>query len=392
MTSALSKTDKRPRRVVLGLDSRDPYHRAMIEGVIEHTYGSAGWEVLLAPEREALDAHLDESDPPDGVIAVYGRVNRDHLAASGLPAVLLLHSEPLDQFNLVTDDEDAVAGLALDYLRGCGLRHFAFLDHKAPPSRRRLAFAEQVKKAGFKLSAYPPIGWDVIQGWNAQTEAIGDWARSLPTPIGVLCFHVAEAQQLAMACRRRGIEVPDQIAILSTNGDDIECHLVTPPLSAIDMGGERLGRAAAERLSEIMTNGSESPTFRAIPPANITRRQSTDLQATDDPHVAAAIRLIRQQARLGLTVREVTRQVGLTRRRLDYAFHRALGRSLHEQIQRERLNHARRLLIRSSIPLTDVAMQSGYSSPARLSEAFRRTLGSTPSQYRAEHQGGTEGG
>ena len=372
--------------MVLGVDPRDPYQRAMVEGVIAFTHGSGGWEILLAPERETLSAHLREPDPPDGVIAEYRLADRDELAAAGVPTVMLLYETPSPRFSLVTDDEDAVAAMALEYLRECGLRRFAFLDHDFPPSPRRLAFAAAVSMAGLECHAYPPVGAPLVHGWNAQTQAIGDWVGSLPTPIGVLCFRVSEAQQLAMACRRRGIAVPEDVAILSTNGDDVECHLATPPLSAIDLGGERLGRAAAERLSEMMAGGSLAPTFRKLPPTGITRRQSTDLRAADDPNVAAAMALIRDHACDGITVREVADKSELSRRRLDYAFKHAIGRTLHEQILHERFDAARRMLIRTRLPLTEIAMRCGYAYPTRLSEAFRRELGVTPTRFREEHQ------
>ena len=373
-------------RVVLGLDPRDPYHRAMIEGVIEHTRAHGPWEILLAPERDSVRAHLQDRDPPDGIIAVYRTADLEPLAKADRPTVLLLHDEPHDRFSLVTDDEDAVAAMAVDYLRACGLPRLAFLDHMMPPSQRRQRFLAAAERAGLDAFAYPPVGHPVVHGWNAQTEAVADWVATLPAPVGVLCFHVVEAQQLAMACRRRGRRVPDEVAILSTNGDDIECHLVTPPLSAIDLGGERLGLAAAVRLSELMAGISPAPSFTRLPPTGITRRPSTDLQAAEDPHVAAAIRLIREQACQGLTVAELADAVGVSRRQLDYAFKAALGRTPYQQIQREQFNRARLLLLRTDLSLTEVALRSGFPYPSRLSEAFRRELGVTPSRFRRDHQ------
>ncbi len=374
-----------PARVVLGLDPRDPYQRAMVEGIIEHTYDRGLWEILLAPEREMLQAHLAADEAPDGCIAVYGKADRDLLISLDVPTVLLLHHTPLADFSLVTDDESAVAALAIDYYRQRGLERLAFFDSLAPPTLRRTSFEQHAAKVNLPCHAYPPIGYCVTEDWNGRTEAVGDWILSIPKPVGVLCFHISEAQQLSMACRRRGIRVPEEVAILSTNGDDIECHLAHPPLSAIDLGGERLGRAAAERLSQMMAGGSREPTMLRLPPTGITRRQSTDLQAASDPHVAEAIELIRRNASEGLSVREIVRESGLSRRRLEYAFKRTVGRTLHQQIRYERIEQAKRLLIRTDLSLTDIALRCGFSYPARLSEAFRRELGTTPSQFRAEN-------
>ena len=386
MRSVGPRTTDLPPRVVLGLDPRDPYHRAMVEGVIEHTYDNGLWEVLLAPEANVLGTHLGAAEPPDGVIAVHRLADLARLVEIDVPTVLLLHHEPSERFDLITDDEDAVAALALDYFRELGLRRLAFFDNVGARSLRRLRFEAAVRQAELLFDAYPPFDRRLAQTWDERTAAVGEWVAGLHKPVGVLCFQVSEAQQLATACRRGGIAVPDEVAILSTNGDDIECHLAHPPLSAIDLGGERLGRAAAERLTEMMAGGPHRPRYVKLPPTGIARRQSTDLQAADDPHVAKAVRLIREQACEGVSVREIARDAGITRRRLEYAFKRTVGRTLFQQIRHERIERAKRLLMHTDLPLTDIALRCGFSYPARLSEAFRRDLDMTPTQYREGNQ------
>ena len=78
--------------------------------------------------------------------------------------------------------------------------------------------------------------------------------------------------------------------------------------------------------------------------------------------------------------------MGVSRRRLDYAFTAALGRTPYQQIQHERFNRARLLLLRTDLSLTEVALRSGFPYPSRLSEAFRRELGVTPTRFRQDHQ------
>jgi LacI family transcriptional regulator len=354
----------------------------MIEGIIAHTRTNDSWEVQLAPDPDALAAQLIESQPPDGVIAVYRLIDRALLGRVGVPAVLVLHHEPDAEFSIVTDDEDAVASVAVDYFRDRGLRRLAFLDHEAPPSLRRERFVAAAEQAGLSCDAYPPVGQLLQGGWNHRTQQIGNWAQTLRPPVGVLCFRVQQAQQLATACRRRGIDVPDAIAILATNGDDVECHLVTPALSAIDLGGDRLGWEAAEQLARRIAGDRSPPRMTRFAPAGITRRPSTDIQASEDPHVARATKLIREGVTHGITVREVVAAVGVSRRRLDYGLQSITGRTLHQQIQHERLQRAKQLLARTHLPLTEVSLRCGFAYPSRMSEAFRRELQQTPSEFR----------
>lgn len=372
--------------VLLGLDSRDPYHRDMIEGVLDFNRAHTGCELLVMPDGKSVRAHLKQSSGVQGIIMVDTWLSHAELVSLGLPTVLVLCARKPARLSGISDDEVAIAEMALGHFRELGVTRMAFLDHLNPPSDRRLAFAATVSKAGLECHAYPPVGYQVEPDWHARTERIADWVEPLPKPIGIFCFHVDEAQQLAMACSRRKVRVPEDVAILSCGGDDIECHLATPPISAIDQGGDRLGHEAARRLAELMAGINPEPTFTRFAPVGITRRQSTDLLAVDDPHVAQAITLIHEQACEGLTVSEVIARVPISRRRLDYAFERVVGRTMHEQITHERLARAKRLLIRTNLPLTDVAARAGFAYPTRLSEAFRKALGITPTEYRRQNQ------
>ncbi|MEM6552673.1 MAG: substrate-binding domain-containing protein [Planctomycetota bacterium] len=380
----------RRKTIVLGLDPRDPYHRSIIEGVLEYARGQDDWDLLVTPEPDALRAHLDDGHAVSGII-LFDPWQKS--LTQGLPAetpvVLTLCAEAPPDHDGVSDDEAAIADMVVAYFREMGLERLAFLDHLAPPSERRLAFASSASQAGLECHAYPPVGEPAPLNWHDRTEAIGDWLERLaarPETVGVFCFHVGEAQQLSIACRKRGIAVPERISILSCGGDDIECHLASPPLSTIDQGGDRLGFAAASRLAERLDGDDPPPRFVRFAPVGVVRRQSSDLLAVEDPHVAQAIRLIRQQAADGASVTDITAQVPVSRRRLDYAFERTVGRSIHQQIVHERLSHAKRLLLRTNLPLTDIAMRCGFNYPTRMSEAFRRHLAMTPSEYRRQNR------
>ena len=47
-----------------------------------------------------------------------------------------------------------------------------------------------------------------------------------------------------------------------------------------------------------------------------------------------------------------------------------------------RLRHAKRLLQRPDLPMTEIAFRLGYSDPAHFTRAFRRLAKITPTHYR----------
>ena len=385
----LSRADSRVPLVTLGLDSRDAYQRSMIEGVIEYARNHGPWEFLVVPMKGdgRRSPQSIWTSGTNGLIAVaVGNFSRETQHLPDLPTVLVLSPKPADRFPVVNDDESATVAMALDHLRDVGLQRFAFLDHFSPPSARRLAFSEAVSKAGLECHAYPPVGFQVPAGHDAQTEHMADCVDRLPKPVGIFCFSVIFAQMLSAACARRRTRVPEQVAILSCGGDDIDCHLATPALSAIEQGGDRIGWEAACLLDRQMRGEPVEQRTIVVPPVGVTRRPSTDLLAVEDKNVAQAMRLIRDQACDGLSVADILKQVPISRRRLEYAFRNAIGRSIHQQIMHERLERAKRFLVRSNMPLADIAARCGYSYPTRLSEIFKRETGLTPSDYRKRHR------
>lgn len=66
-------------------------------------------------------------------------------------------------------------------------------------------------------------------------------------------------------------------------------------------------------------------------------------------------------------------------------FRRQTGLSPWQYVRRRRLDTAHRMIRQSALPLTDIALQTGFSSQSTLSHAFRRFFGVSPRtlRYRA---------
>ena len=54
------------------------------------------------------------------------------------------------------------------------------------------------------------------------------------------------------ACRRAGLRVPDEVAVIGVDNDSNLCNLCTPPLSSIDVNPSRVGYEAAALLTRLM--------------------------------------------------------------------------------------------------------------------------------------------
>jgi LacI family transcriptional regulator len=187
------------------------------------------------------------------------------------------------------------------------------------------------------------------------------------------------------ACRRAGVAVPEEVAVIGVDNEVLACELAYPPLSSVIPDCRRIGYEAAALLDHMMADSSAPREHRVIPPLGLATRQSTDVTAIADPCVADAVRFIREHALEGIGVEDVLDHVPVSRSVLQRRFRAALGRTVHEVIAGVRLRRAKQLLVETDLPLPAVAERSGFSHSEYLITAFRRATGTTPGAYRRGH-------
>lgn len=119
-----------------------------------------------------------------------------------------------------------------------------------------------------------------------------------------------------------------------------------------------------------------------VHPTHVVERRSTDVLAVSDDLVASAINYINQHANRVVSVEDVAAAVGLSRRMLHNRFKQAIGRSIHDEIKRVRIQQAIRMLVETNMTVTEIALAMGYSGPEKLSRYFQRETGATPLAYR----------
>jgi LacI family transcriptional regulator len=98
------------------------------------------------------------------------------------------------------------------------------------------------------------------------------------------------------------------------------------------------------------------------------------------------LRFIHDRAGQPIRVYDIVSSLGDARRTLEIRFRQALGRSIHAEIQRTRLERAKQLLLETDLPLPRVARACGFRSPSYLAAVFHRHLGVTPVKYRANNR------
>jgi LacI family transcriptional regulator len=278
-----------------------------------------------------------------------------------------------------------IGRLASEHLLDRGFQRFAFCGFTGHEwSRKRAAgFVERLGAAGHACDVYEsPWGGPDAHAWEKEQEEIGRWLRALPNPLGVMACNDVRGQQVLDACQRSGIGVPDEAAVIGVDDDEVLCELCNPPLSSVVPNPQRIGYEAAALLARLMAGGEPDAQELQVEPIGVTTRQSSDVLAIDNPHIAAAIRHIREQACRGLSVPELLKQVPLSRTVLERQFRKYLGRSPQAEIRAVQLKRARELLVKTDMGLAHIARLVGFDHPEYLSVVFKRESGETPGEYR----------
>jgi LacI family transcriptional regulator len=208
------------------------------------------------------------------------------------------------------------------------------------------------------------------------------WLRALPHPSGVFCFTDRVAVEVAEACARARLKVPEQVAILGTGNDATRLDFAHVEVSSIQLNTLRIGELAAETLHRMISQPDRPPTEILVPPQRISIRRSTDRFAVDDELVAAALDHIIAHVGNPIYVTEVARTVGVSRRSLELHFRRALGTSVYAQVQRVRFERVLELMTDPAMSLDAIAYSTGFGGAAAFSTMFRRHFKAAPSVYR----------
>ncbi len=334
---------------------------------IEHWQGDG---VIADFDDPAVAAALSRCTVP--VVAVGGSYASDDEYPRGVPYVAT------DNFKLVK--------LARDHLIDVGLHRFAMFSL---PKAKENRWAQERENAFLSLMEEDQMKGEIFRGcetsaasWDEAMQGQIDWLRSLPKPIGIIAVTDARARQLLQACTIAGISVPEQVALIGIDNDQLVRMLTRIPLSSVVQGAQEMGRTAAHLLEQMLHGVRLSNTRILVPPSGINVFASSQHQPLKHPHVMRAQHFIRQYACQGIKTHQVAEYVGVSRSSLEAYFRQELGCSVHDVILRFKLDAAKAGLEDVERSIADVALGCGFTSTQYMHLVFKRELGCTPRAYR----------
>jgi LacI family transcriptional regulator len=382
--------EERPH-VALIVETSKAFGRGLLRGISKYITAHKRWSIYV-DERSVGDpppGWLDDWNGHGIIMRAQTKKIADVVEGLRVPAVDTLHQLQGLNVPAVIADDEAIAQVAAEHLLERHFRHFAFVGvERAFWSKlRRDAFVEFLHRAGHVCQVYSPLSRRrFLESWEGGQDDLAEWIRELPKPVGIFVAHDLRSLCVLDACRRIDVAVPEQVAVVGVDNDEVLCDLGDPPLSSVKLDFETMGYEAAALLERLMRKQQPPKSPILVRPVGVETRLSTDVVAIADSATAAALRYIRHNACDGIGVAQVARHCGVSRRVLERNFSRFLNSSPHEQIVRVKLTRAKELLAETDYTLDAIAAKSGFSNAAYLSVLFKKQVGETPGDFRLTAQ------
>lgn len=195
---------------------------------------------------------------------------------------------------------------------------------------------------------------------------------------GVFTANDEMALALLTKLKSFNLRVPDDVVVISADDTD---DAATNNITSIRIDFEKSGYLSAQVLSELIDGRPQSKRV-FFGDVCIRHRSSTLHYSRRAMKIPAAIAHIREYANCGLKVSDVVEFLGCSRSKAEKDFKTATGKSILEEIQNARLEHAYTLLRQGNQSIASIVDFCGYKTPQAMRKAFRLHTGMSMFEWR----------
>lgn len=378
-------TSPRKLRVALGFPAGIAVSERIQQGIISYARQQGGWSFTQHPEMIGTSAEWLQSWHGDGAFVFAGSDQEIvQIRRLRVPVVNLLLPGPSSPLPTVSCDHYAIGRSAAEHFLSKKFRRLAFYGPTGLyfSTERLRGFEDGVAQMGLSKLLVPSY-IDCQKRWRQQENILEKWLAKLEYPIGIFAASDRRANIVLEGCRRMGLNVPRQVAVLGADNDPLAFEMSEPALSTVARNDIEHGRRAAMLLESLILKRGTPPHLITIPPEGVIERESTRTLAVDDPIVAAAVERIQHQIQRPFGAEEIAAHTPISRRNFESRFSIAMGQSPYAFINQQRIERAKVLLEKTGhASLAEIAAACGFSSATRFRLVFKRCTGKLPSKWR----------
>jgi LacI family transcriptional regulator len=362
------------------------YEHRVHQGIANYAL-KAGWHLCADVTKEKVIPWGWEGD---GILAWLGLGDdlTRFVVEAKLPTVDFSYRRPELPFPRVLCDHAASAQLVTDYFLTRGFAHFMFYsaqDNWAFEEDGN-AFIAALKKAGrectwIRWHKSPAFTTGHLQ-WRDKRRWLAAQLKSAPKPLALFAATDDHALEVVEVCETSGLAVPEQVSVIGLDNSLPAVDAMRTPISSVDPNFTALGYRGAELLDQLMHGKRPPPEPIRIPPAGLIARKSSDLLAINHSGLARSLQFLWANSHKPIGVGDLAKVAAMSRSGLHKAFLDHIGRSPGKELQRIRIEKAKKLLMQSGMKIEEVAEKSGYRQANSFWVAFKQSTGLSPGQYK----------
>ena len=377
-------------------------HLDVFEGILDYVRLHGPWQLYRMEGRPGEQKLLDlkrwgctgliigDCTPAEAALFTHFRIPIVVLEPS---PEMRKPSHPLARKPSLRVDSKAIGVMAARFFLERHYTRFAFVGEPHGlywSLEREAGFWKTLASAGMTCTAYPVPNVRERKDWATEQLCMQRWLNGLMKPVALFAAMDGRARQVLDACMSAGISVPQEISVLGVDDDPFICNATFPTLSSIQTNGKKAGYLLAEHLDNLIRGRRQQKWNVKIEPLRVVERRSTDATAITDRQVALALEYIwREAGDKPLSVPDVVKQFGSSRRFAEMHFKSIVGRTIMEEIRRVKLDRVCALLSETNLSIGEITWKCGFQRESHLAALFRRQFDRSMSDYRAATRRGS---
>ncbi|EPR65879.1 DNA-binding transcriptional regulator [Cyclobacterium qasimii] len=384
-------------KIILLLDFAEEYSKSLLKGISKYSTEHGPWTYCRMPlyyrETIGIKGILEWAKDwgADGIIGqLYNEIDLESLIASKIPVVAQDFKERFTEIPNITGSYHEAGEIGAQYFLKKGFKNFAFYGFKDIVWSRERAegFEKEVNAMGYKVNYFEHRKSRSTDLWYYKSNSLSKWLLSLPKPIALMTCDDNQGLHITEACKQNKIRIPEEVAVLGVDNDEMLCELSDPPLSSIGLDIEKGGYDTAKLMEQMIRTSASNFYDILVKPTQVITRQSTDIYATNDDHIASSLKFIHKNIEKNLQVDEVVKQVPLSRRSLEKRFLQITGYPIYKYIFNLRIEKFTQKLLETDETVFEIAMDLGLNDSKNIARQFKQVKGCNPIEYRKRYLAG----
>lgn len=272
-----------------------PFISSLISG-IEEAASAAGYRVIISQSHDSTESEMENlralyDSRISALIVSLAMETKDYshfglFTDNGIPVVFVdripgkkdIHKAHINNFNAAFE--------ATEHLirQGCKrIAHFGGARHQNIYEDRRSGYIAALKKNNLDVDEPLIVQASLLNAEESLrlTEQILDMDNP---PDGLFCANDTAAVSAIRCAKRRGIKIPEELAIIGFNNDPI-CEIIDPPLSSVHHPAGEMGKAAVQQALAMLDGaiGTDSASSVTLGTYVVARASSNRLQDGQRP-------------------------------------------------------------------------------------------------------------